>query len=654
MGYGLLDLLGGGMKSLMLLWQVLAHELGEECCVSTSLDFKRVKTRFEHEGMPFLAITLPQFCKDFEKSLAQEAVDRSSFQGFSWRGSLPTFLGGFFDLVFDRRSGQLLDRPDAVAIYAIRSLTLFIGKVEIPASTRRQVAAIEGYVECEKEVERCDAARSSSIYSEFTRASLLLFGKLLDRADTSLRKELGTGRGLHTEYGSSGQPTGSNWPFIHPKHGPGATADRLGGNAKFDLTEWPSRLEAVFPFGEYCIPNWRYRYLLNRVDFLEPGMERAAKLVSVPKTLKTPRLIAKEPTAMQYMQQAVQGLLVKSIQRDFPIGKMIGFDDQEANHLLCHRGSLSGELATLDLSEASDRVSNRLVMALFAQHPHVSEAVQATRSMNVDVPGHGRVALSKYASMGSALTFPVEAMVFLTAVFMGIARGSKSRLSPSIIRSMVNEVRVYGDDIIVPTEYAESVIGALEDLGLKVNLSKSFWTGKFRESCGKEYYAGTDVSVVRLRHLSINPDGEWNVPTSRRDDRAVESLVSLRNRCYAGGLWKTAYWLDAWLGSLLGGLYPVVLAHPDPVTGEMGSRSHGLVRWSVVGYVADLSLLDTQAPMVRCWTRVQETPESLLRDEGALTKVLSYRGIEPLALDHLDHAGRPTSSTLKRRMTSPF
>nr|UJQ85657.1 MAG: hypothetical protein 3 [Leviviridae sp.] len=641
-------------NSLMLLWQEIAQELGDECCVSTTLDFKRVQRRFEHEGMPFLAITLPQFCKDFEKSLAQEVVDRSSFQGFTWRGRLPIFLGGFFDLVFDRRSGLLLDRPDAVAIYAIRSLTLFVGKVEIPASTRRQVAAIEGYVECEKEVERSDAQRSPGIYQEFARVSLLLFGELLDGAESSLRKELGTGRGNHDEYGYSGQPLGSNWPFIHPKHGPGATADRLGGNAKFNLTEWPSRLEAVFPYGEYCIPNWRFRYLLDRVCFLEPGMERAAKLVSVPKTLKTPRLIAKEPTAMQYMQQAVQGLLVKSIQRSSFVGKMIGFDDQEANHLLCHRGSITGKLATLDLSEASDRVSNRLVMTLFAQHPLLSEAVQATRSMNVDVPGYGRLALSKYASMGSALTFPVEAMVFLAAVFMGISRESNNRLSRKSIWAHVNEVRVYGDDIIVPTEYALSVIDSLEDLGLRVNHSKSFWTGKFRESCGKEYYAGTDVSVVRLRHLSTNPDGEWTLPTSRRDDLAVESTVSLRNRCYAGGLWKTAYWLDSWIGSLLGGLYPVVLAHPDPVTGEMGSRSHGLVRWSVVGYVADLSLLSTQAPMVRCWQRAQETPDSFLRDEGALTKVLSYRGLEPLALDHLDHAGRPTSSSLKRRMTSPF
>nr|UJQ84974.1 MAG: hypothetical protein 3 [Leviviridae sp.] len=651
------------MKSLMLLWQVLAEDLGDECYVSTVYDQKTVAKRFEHEGMAFMAYTLPQFCKDFERSLDQGAVSRSSFHSsFVWRGGLPAFLGGFLDLVFDRRSGRLLDRPDIRAIHAIRWLTLLVGKVEIPASEKRRVATIEGYVECEQEVKRCDAERLPGILREFGQVSHLLFGSLLERVDFRLKRERdGTGREIHDRDEESGRLLELAWPLIHPKHGPGATADRLGGNAKFNVREWPSRLEEVFPYGEYVLPNWRFSSLpgcippfSNRVVFLEPGMERAAKLVSVPKTIMKPRLIAKEPTAMQFAQQAVSGLLTTSVRRDPFVGKMIGFDDQEANHLLARRGSLTGELATLDLSEASDRVSNSLVKEMFCKHHYLTVAVQACRSLNVDVPGHGKFTVAKFASMGSALTFPVEAMVFLTAVFMGIQRELNYPLSQRVIRRFVNEVRVYGDDIIIPVEFTASVIGALEDLGLKVNLDKSFWTGRFRESCGKEYYAGTDISVVRLRHLALNPEGKWDFPTSRKQDLEVESLVSLRNRLYVGGSWRTAKWLDSWIGSLLGGLYPTVLARPISPEGELGSRSHGLVRWSVVGYQSDLSLLDTQAPMVRCWQRVQEIPLSKLRGKGALAKVLSYRGVEPLAMGHLDRAGRPTSSTLKRRMTSPF
>nr|UJQ85497.1 MAG: hypothetical protein 3 [Leviviridae sp.] len=644
------------MKSLMLLWQEFARNLGDECSVCTVRDVETLTKRTEHEGSSFLAITLPQFAKDFEKSLAAGCIDRSSFQGHTWRGGLPAFLGGFLDLVFVRSTGRLLDDPSVAAIHAIRQLTMLFGKVEAPASEKRLVAAIEGYVECEQEVRENDNVRPNAVNSDFERVSHLLFGDLLERVDRSLFKE------QRCDWDDK------SWPYIHPKHGPGATADRLGGNAKFDLSEWPSRLENVFPYGEYGIPNPRYYYRYSRVDLLEPGRERAAKLVDVPKTVKTPRLIAKEPSAMQYMQQALQPLLVSAIKRDPLVGRIIGFDDQEANHRLARIGSLSGDLATLDLSEASDRVSNQLVRAMFSRWFHVAEAVDATRSRSVDVPGKGNIRLAKFASMGSALTFPVEAMVFTAVVFVGIERVLNHRLTRADIKSLKSMVRVYGDDIIVPVRFAESVVRSLEDFGLKVNVSKSFWTGKFRESCGKDYYDGHDVSVVRVRHVVVNPDGKWALPTQRRHVQESESLVSLRNRCYAGGLWGVAAWLDQRINSLLSGMFPVVSAIPDLPDGAIEARASGLVRWSVLGYEKDQYFsIDTQAPLVRCWERVFEVPESLLEDEGAATKVysswrhktplgedpFSYMDESPLADGHLEHAGRPTSSTLKRRTASP-
>lgn len=634
------------MKSLMLLWQEFAAQCGEECSVSTLRDMKTVTDRVEHEGWSFFAITLPQFGKDFERSLELSCASRSSFQGFTWRGGLPAFLGGFLDLVFDRTTGRLVDIPSVAAIHSIRQLTQLFGKVEVPTTARRNRTAIEGYVDCETEVKRCDALRSPSSVKEFGVISHLLFGELFQRVDFDLLKEQRGPEGLHDP----------NWPYIHPKHGPGATADGLGGNAKFNVREWPASLENVFPYGEYAIPYWRSSDRYGPVDLREPGHERAAKLVCVPKTLKTPRLIAKEPTAKQYMQQAVKGLIVPSIQRDKSrmLGRMIGFDDQPNNHRLAHQGSLSGEYATLDLSEASDRVSNQLVRMLFRRWPHIAEAVDATRSRTVDVPGHGELTLSKFASMGSALTFPVEAMVFLAVVFIGIERELRRPLTASDVLALAGKVRVYGDDIIIPVQYAEIVSKTLEDFGLRVNMGKSFWIGRFRESCGKEYYGGDDVSIVRVRHVVVNPDKSWSLPAKRTHALEVESLVSLRNRCYVGGWWRVAKWLDGWIGPLLGGLYPTVLCtHLGPEK-ELGARSSGLVRWSVLGYQADYSLLDTQAPVVRCWERIHDTPESNLEGEGALWKCLSYTGIEPMALDHLEYAGRPTSSALKRRKSSPF
>jgi len=117
------------LKSLTLLWQEVASELATWCCTSTSRDFETVTARVKHEGDEFLTITLPNFCTDFQKSLVEGRVDRNQFQGFAFTGSLPRFLGGFFDLVFDRGTGLLLDEPSVDAIYSIRQLTLMFGKI---------------------------------------------------------------------------------------------------------------------------------------------------------------------------------------------------------------------------------------------------------------------------------------------------------------------------------------------------------------------------------------------------------------------------------------------------------------------------------------------------------------------------------------------
>jgi hypothetical protein len=127
--------------------------------------------------------------------------------------------------------------------------------------------------------------------------------------------------------------------------------------------------------------------------------------------------------------------------------------------------------------------------------------------------------------MGSALTFPIEAIVFTTIALMGVWSSEGQRPT---LRTAKGRVSVYGDDIIIPVDATADVIGTLELFGFKVNRSKSFWSGYFRESCGKEYYRGHDVSVVRLRA---------EVPTSRRDAVLVKRFTDFRNRAYSAGLW---------------------------------------------------------------------------------------------------------------------
>nr|UJQ85316.1 MAG: hypothetical protein 3 [Leviviridae sp.] len=654
----------GQMKSLMLLWQTWAEEFAHICGTSTTRDLETLAGRVEHEGYSFYAITLPAFCKDFERSLDQGQVTRNLFQGFSWKGGLPKFLRGFLEQVFDEQSGSILDDPNIEAIQAVRQLTLLYSKVKALPNQRRRDAAIEGYVACENEVRGYNSRRSPILDDRFRRISNILLGRALSRANQKLYEE-------------QGGPVGDcdpDWPYVLPKHGPGATAERISGNGKFDQLEWTSRLDAVFPWEDYAIPSQREEYLAlyDRVDFREPGQERPQRVVLVPKTWKTPRIIAIEPSYLQYIQQGLAAILVPAIEGDPLIGGMIGFKDQHVNNALAQIGSINGSLATLDLSEASDRVSHQLVQILLERQPYLREAVDACRSRSADVPGVGEIPLAKFASMGSALTFPIEAMVFLAIVFVSIEKELGYELTVEDIKSFHGQVRVYGDDIIVPAHHVSAVVAGLESFGLKVNASKSFWTGKFRESCGKEYYHGHDVSVVRVRELDFTNPAEPRIPSRRQHARAIESLTSTRNQSYLAGYWHVAKWLDDRISRALSGLYPVVSVTSQYPGGVAGPRSQLLGRWSFLAPQAERFRLDHQSPEVLGWVATDEDTISMASEIGALMKILSTSGryIDPERRsdllgdlfpsnqreDHLEYAGRANEARRKltRKWVTPF
>jgi hypothetical protein len=79
------------MKSLMVLWKQIADESAVWCHTSATLDYKKLERRVEHEGEQFLTLTLPQFGKDFERSLELGKVGPGQFAGFQRRGGLPLF-----------------------------------------------------------------------------------------------------------------------------------------------------------------------------------------------------------------------------------------------------------------------------------------------------------------------------------------------------------------------------------------------------------------------------------------------------------------------------------------------------------------------------------------------------------------------------------
>ncbi|DAD50272.1 TPA_asm: RNA-directed RNA polymerase [ssRNA phage Gerhypos.1_16] len=603
------------MKSLIALWNVLANELASRCSTSTTKDINTVLERTEHEGLSFLTITLPTYGKDFQFCLDQGFVTPESFSSFRKTGScLPSFLRGFTELVFDSGSGVLLSEPDIEAIYAVRQLTLIFSKILLPCTPERERKAMSDYVQCDMEVKNVEACLPDSDVDEFGRMAQLLFGDVFSNLDRKI------------------------WEGeIIPKHGPGAVAERLTSNGKYRTQYWTDRLEEVFHVGDFLYPNARFiesDYEEDGIDFHEPGSEIPSRVISVPKTQKTPRIIAIEPSSVQYVQQGILEVLMSSIHSTF-LSDFIGTESQEPNQLLAQKGSGDQTLATLDLSEASDRVSSKLVRTLMRNFPLSEKAVFACRSERASVPGHGVIPLAKFASMGSALCFPYEAMVFLTIIFLAIEREQGHQFAKkSEFLDFLGRVRVYGDDLIVPVDYVHTVVDFLESFGAKVGLSKSFWNGKFRESCGKEYYDGHDVSIVKVRRL---------FPSQRQQVAEVVSLIELRNQMYSFGNWVTVKWLDGKIEGLIR-FYPKVLP-----------SSPALSRHSFLGYVSEKEDEYLHRPLVKACVVSSASPRDPLEGPGALLKYFLKRGVEPTFDEsHLERAGRPRNVYIKTRWVPPY
>jgi len=140
--------------------------------------------------------------------------------------------------------------------------------------------------------------------------------------------------------------------------------------------------------------------------------------------------------------------------------------------------------------------------------------------------------------MGSALTFPVEALCFLMICIAAVCDERKvfNRLgrvkSLEAFEKARKDILVFGDDIIIPVDAIVKVKEYLEAFGLKVNSKKTFFQGSSRESCGMDYFDGVLVTPVYLRQ---------HPPTSHRDAGKFVSWVHMANRFYKSGWTHTAH-----------------------------------------------------------------------------------------------------------------
>ena len=212
----------------------------------------------------------------------------------------------------------------------------------------------------------------------------------------------------------------------------------------------------------------------------------AGNLAFVPKNATTFRSIVVEPCLNGFAQSGIGDLIARKL-------RSVGVDikNQKLNQELALLGSLYGDLATIDLSSASDTIARELVRFLVPEDWYVLLA--AFRTSEVAYRGQ-TIALEKFSSMGNGFTFPLETLIFWALVRATVPHGV---------------VNAYGDDIICPSQNFDEVVRVLEHAGFSINRKKSYASGPFRESCGCDYYHGINVrpfyqkDLVSVRSLFV-------------------------------------------------------------------------------------------------------------------------------------------------------
>lgn len=242
----------------------------------------------------------------------------------------------------------------------------------------------------------------------------------------------------------------------------------------------------------------------------------------VPKSAVIDRAIAIEPHLNVFFQKGVGGHIRDRLKR-------FGTDlnDQTRNQELARVGSRDGSLATIDLAAASDTVAVELVWSLL---PYDWACfLDDLRSKYGRKPDGTTIRYEKWSSMGNGYTFELESLIF-----HAIVSACNEQLG------LDDEFSVYGDDIICKSEAFDLVHRVLDYCGFTLNERKSFSSGSFRESCGKDWFLGTYVRPFFLKEKVRSLTQLYGIAN------AVRLYASNRNHGFGcdskfEGLWRWLY-----------------------------------------------------------------------------------------------------------------
>lgn len=246
-------------------------------------------------------------------------------------------------------------------------------------------------------------------------------------------------------------------------------------SARWKLSSIPSISESAVTALQALI-----RTLPSYFKFHKKVEVHYGRLDFVPKNYKTMRSICVEPTVNVMLQRGIGSVMKRKL-----LSAGVNLYDQSINRHRARVGSLTGAYSTIDLEKASDSVSYLLVMELLPWDWF--QLLDMARTATVEYSG-STISLEKFSSMGNGFTFELESLIFYALAY-GIARHF----------NIPFDLTVYGDDIVANPQLATLISGWFPQFGFKVNITKSYFEGPFRESCGGDFVTGVDVRPFYLK-----------------------------------------------------------------------------------------------------------------------------------------------------------
>lgn len=481
------------------MYTLLYMDVADDCSIPTHeriRDVKTLRSRFHSEGLSFLTKTLPRLGKSLDASLAT-GVPLDSLR-FSTKEHAPKLFGDMWKRILQPDGCVRSDAPASI-IRGLRQLTYYFYKLEIACSGEE---VLDTFISVDNSLP--DLTELSWRDNTILERAAIIAAQIVGSLD----------------------PTN-----IVPRHGPGAVATGESAPDKSIFKRFYPQLNSSYPYDQYFFGSLQLAEDPMCIDRLEETNPRA-KVVLVPKDSRGPRIISCEPLEIQYIQQGLSRLFTDRLMQHWFTRSFLNFKNQAINQRLAlHASCGRPDLGTFDMKDASDRVSLALVRRVF-KYTQLVSSLENTRSTSTVLPDGRLVELKKYAPMGSALCFPVEAFCFFCIIVAVRAQDANLPLHSSLKSLARLRPWVYGDDLIFPVKDYDRVNTTFKAVGLLFNASKCCTAPGFRESCGVDAFNGTNVTPLRCKEL-------WSSSRS-----ILPSYVVHSNNAYRAGYYRLSSYLQ--------------------------------------------------------------------------------------------------------------